>query len=76
MSNIGYQLTGGDSTPGNRAIDTYEVTTWRIIGYGLCIIFVGASPGCFARLVREGGICRVRANSSRPLQNTLFISEL
>ena len=39
---IGYNLTGGASTPGNVGI--YDSNSAKnIIGYGLCIIFIGAS---------------------------------
>lgn len=41
MTQVGYDLTGGDSTPGNRLEDIYELTATRIIGYGMCIIFIG-----------------------------------
>ena len=40
---VGYDLTGGDSTPGNVGI--YDSTAPKnTIGYGLCIIFIGAPP--------------------------------
>jgi len=43
LTTIGYNLTGGDSTPGNVGI--YDANSAKsIIGYGLCIIFIGASP--------------------------------
>ncbi len=41
LTTIGYNLTGGDSTPGNVGI--YDANSAKsIIGYGLCIIFIGA----------------------------------
>jgi hypothetical protein len=41
---VGYDLTGGASTPGNVGI--YDSTAPKnTIGYGLCIIFIGA-PSC------------------------------
>ena len=40
LTTIGYNLTGGDSTPGNVGI--YDANSAKsIIGYGLCIIFIG-----------------------------------
>lgn len=42
MTEVGYTLTGGDATPGNRLLDVIPLTTTRLIGYGMCIIFIGA----------------------------------
>lgn len=51
MSTVGYNLAGGDLTDGNRLTDTYVLSTGRIIGYGLCIVFIGEPPnsltGCW-----------------------------
>lgn len=42
MTEVGFTLTGGEDTPGNRLLDIIPLTTTRLIGYGLCIIFIGA----------------------------------
>jgi len=41
LGTIGYELTGGDSTPGNVGI-VDATAPKNIIGFGLCIIFIGA----------------------------------
>lgn len=41
LGTVGYNLTGGDSTPGNVGI-VDATAPGNIIGYGLCIIFIGA----------------------------------
>ncbi len=40
LGTIGYELTGGDSTPGNVGI-VDATAPKNIIGFGLCIIFIG-----------------------------------
>jgi hypothetical protein len=45
LNTVGYELTGGSSTPGNVGI-VDSTSPKNIIGYGLCIIFIGASQCC------------------------------
>ena len=67
LTTIGYNLTGGDSTPGNVGI--YDANSAKsIIGYGLCIIFIGALlliPARFASAVLKSYFSSV-AESSFP----------
>ena len=41
MGTVGYKLSGGSASPGNRIEDVFALSTINIIGYGLCIIFMG-----------------------------------
>ena len=41
LNTVGYELTGGASTPGNVGI-VDSTSPKNIIGFGLCIIFIGA----------------------------------
>ena len=45
LNTVGYELTGGASTPGNVGI-VDSTSPKNIIGFGLCIIFIGAFPHC------------------------------
>ena len=62
LGTIGYNLTGGDSTPGNVGI-VDATSPKNIIGFGLCIIFIGArstiacQPHAPPRSPASGALC-------------------